>query len=198
MKKMDKKSETRSKLLDAAFIEVYVNGYHGASTAAILKIANTPKGSMYHFFPSKKALVLAVIKERIFPKMDYFFDFTYQNEKSVLQTIEQIFQNMGQHAFLIQNGCPMYRLMVEMAPLDEDFNKILNEHFKQFTDQLSELLKKAIELNEFNAFDTEGFSRFMITSTWGALSVSPSLSSRKNFEQHYNLILDLLKTKISH
>ncbi len=35
--------ESREKLLDAAFLEVYKNGYHGASTAAILKNAGVPK-----------------------------------------------------------------------------------------------------------------------------------------------------------
>lgn len=101
--------ESREKLLDAAFMEVYKNGYHGASTASILKNAGVPKGSMYHFFNSKKDLVLTAVEERIFPKMDVFFDFTVNEDKNIFQTIECIFERMSGHPFLIKNGCPLIR-----------------------------------------------------------------------------------------
>lgn len=195
MTKNDKATQTREKLLDAAFEEVYINGYHGASTAAILKKAHVPKGSMYHFFPSKKELILAVIQERIFPRMDVFFDFSYQQNAPIIDTIETIFKKMSEHTLLIQNGCPMHRLMVEMAPLDKDFNELLNKHFEKFTSQLNSLLLKGIEHKTFDPFNTQDLSRFIITSTWGVLSLSPSLSSKKDFEAHYSFILDLLKSK---
>ena len=121
--------ESREKLLDAAFMEVYKNGYHGASTASILKSAGVPKGSMYHFFNSKKDLILTATQERIFPKMDVFFDFTAHEGKNIFQTLECIFGRMSEHPFLIKNGCPLHRLMVEMAPLDNDFEDKLNKNF---------------------------------------------------------------------
>ncbi|MFA7570564.1 MAG: TetR/AcrR family transcriptional regulator [Sulfurimonadaceae bacterium] len=56
---------TREKLLDIAFEEIYHNGYANTSVDKILKKANMNKGSMYHFFKSKKELGLAVIRERV-------------------------------------------------------------------------------------------------------------------------------------
>lgn len=197
MIKNDKKQLTREKLLDAAFDEVYVNGYHGASTSVILKQSKTPKGSMYHFFPSKKDLVLAVIIERIFPKMDNFFDFTYIDNTSVLTILENVFIKIYKNELLIINSCPMHKLMVEMSPLDNDFNSILNKHFEEFINNLSYLLEMGIKENEFTNFNTRDMARFIITSTWGALSVSPSLSNSKEFKTHYTFILDILKNKIN-
>lgn len=197
MKNNEKKIQTRDKLLNAAFEEVYIKGYHGSSTSVILKNAKTPKGSMYHFFPSKKDLVLAVIKERIFPKMDSFFNFTYERDKSVVAIIENIFIKISQNEMLIKNSCPMHKLIVEMSPLDEDFNKILNEHFEKFLKELSQLLEIGIEKKEFNNFDSKEMSTFILLSTWGILSISPSMSSKEKFEKNYNLILDIVKSKIN-
>ena len=56
---------SREKLLDVAFDEIYHNGYSATSVDTILKKANMNKGSMYHFFKSKKELTLAVIDERL-------------------------------------------------------------------------------------------------------------------------------------
>lgn len=187
-----KHNDSRERLLDAAFLEVYKNGYHGTGTAAILKKAGVPKGSMYHFFDSKKDLVLTVCQERIFPKMEIFFDFTRYPNEDIFQSLERIFENMSTHEFLITNGCPMHRLMVEMAPLDEAFETLLVDEFHSFTGKLSELLQSAIDKQELNSFDTQATARFIITSTWGEISLPPSLSSKGSFLHHKNNLLTLL------
>ena len=196
MKKSEKKSQTREKLLDAAFLEVYINGYNAASTTKILKDTKIPKGSMYHHFSSKKELVLAVIKERINLKMDDYFDFNYYENKTVYKTFEDTYKKMAKNEILIINGCPLHRLMVEMASVDGDFNKILNLYYKQFVKKISLLLNKGIQINEFKKFDTKEFAKYIISSTWGALSISPNLSSKEQFTKNYLIILETLKTKV--
>ncbi len=185
--------QTRSRLLDAAFLEVYTNGYHGAATASILKSAGVPKGSMYHFFKSKKELVLAVVIERIFPKMEAFFDFEKQEGETVLDALQRIFEKMSMHEMLITNGCPLHRLIVEMAPLDEDFDQLLTQELHQLTQSLSDLLRSGIEAQEFTAFDVENVSSFLISATWGILSLPPKQSSKEQFLSQTQLFTDLLK-----
>ena len=86
---MTKKQPTREKLLDITFEEVYIHGYTATSIDAILKKAQIPKGSMYHHFKSKKELVLAMVKERLFPKMDMFFMYEKQEGKSVYDSFRK-------------------------------------------------------------------------------------------------------------
>jgi len=186
-------NDTRNKLLDTAFLEVYKKGYHGASVNAILKEAGVPKGSLYHFFPSKKELVLSVVKERIIPKMEQFFDFTLNDGESVTQSLERVFEKMKVHNLLIQNGCPLHRLIVEMAPLDSKFEKVLNEAFNHFVKNLSALFAKGIERGEYISFNTDMMARFFITSIWGELSLSPSLSSLETFNAHTKSLLNHIK-----
>ncbi len=58
-------SDIRSRLIEATFQEVYSKGYNAASLSSILKSANAKKGSMYHYFSSKKEMVLVMIEEKI-------------------------------------------------------------------------------------------------------------------------------------
>ena len=56
---------TRSVLLEAAFKEIYENGFQAASLERILSNTNLTKGALYHHFPNKRALGIAVIREII-------------------------------------------------------------------------------------------------------------------------------------
>ncbi len=55
----------RTRLIEATFQEIFSKGYTGASLANILNRAEVKKGAMYHYFPSKKDMVLAMIDEKI-------------------------------------------------------------------------------------------------------------------------------------
>ena len=54
-------SQTRRLLLDAATAEFAREGYHGANINRISQAAGFAKGTIYNYFPSKRALMLALI-----------------------------------------------------------------------------------------------------------------------------------------
>jgi len=188
------KQPTREKLLDIAFDEVYIHGYAATSVDTILKRSGIPKGSMYHHFKGKKALVLAMITERLFPKMEAFFDFEPKAEKRVTEALRDTFVAMSRNRALVTYGCPLYRLMVELSPVDEEFDVLLSGKVTQMREQLATLLQRGIASGEFDArLDTEAFAAYLLESTWGVLSLSPSLSSSKHFITHSQYILEMLK-----
>src|SRR5260370_36853204 len=53
---------TRVRLLDAARYLFWEKGYAATGMAEILERAQANSGSFYHFFPSKEALLLAVLE----------------------------------------------------------------------------------------------------------------------------------------
>ncbi len=190
---MNKKQPTREKLLDITFDEVYIHGYTATSVDTILKKAGIPKGSMYHHFKGKKELVLAMVKERLFPKMELFFDFERKEDASVTDALRGTFAGMAKNKPLITYGCPLYRLMVELSPVDETFDSLLSSRVVQMQENLSLLLEKGIESGEFKeTLPTKDFANYILESTWGVLSLSPSLSSSKHFIRHSKFILDTL------
>jgi len=185
-----KKQPTREKLLDIAFEEVYIYGYAATSVDAILKKAKVPKGSMYHHFKSKKELVLAMVEERLFVKMDSFFNYEKKEEQSVTESFRKTFVAVSKNSLLVTYGCPLYRLMVELSAIDKEFDALLTSKAKEMKSGIESLLQIGVEIGEYNSeLNTDIFASFMLSSVWGILSLSPTLSSSQSFIEQSQYIL---------
>ena len=80
--------DIRTRLIEATFEEVFNHGYVGASLNNILKRADTKKGSMYHYFPSKKEMVLAMIEEKIEKRIENKWQAITSKEKDILNKLK--------------------------------------------------------------------------------------------------------------
>ena len=57
------KPATRDRILQAALQVFAGKGYHGAAVDVIVRASGTSKGAVYHHFPNKEALFLALVDE---------------------------------------------------------------------------------------------------------------------------------------
>jgi len=188
------KIKARDKLLDTTFEEIYIHGYSATSIDAILQKSVVPKGSLYHHFGSKKSLVLSMVEERLFPKMDMFFIYEKQEGSTVLKSLRNTFVTIAKNRPLVKYGCPLYRLMVELSPVDKDFDKLLVSKYHDMHSGLKSLLQQGIDDGEFSKeLNVETFCAYTLSSVWGILSLPPSLSSSKNFITQSKYILDELE-----
>ena len=115
---------TRDKILRAAFLEFYRNGYQAGSLNQIVDAAGITKGALFHHFASKQELGYAVVDEIVGPLLasrwldrlqgapDPIADTSAAFRKHVKTDIES-----GNWFF----GCPLNNLAQEMSPLDEGF-----------------------------------------------------------------------------
>ena len=55
----------RRRILDAAAAAFQSGGFHSTSMHDIMRLTALSGGALYHHFPTKKALGLAVIRERV-------------------------------------------------------------------------------------------------------------------------------------
>src|ERR1041384_7284747 len=65
MDRSDAISGTKSRILEAARRLFYEQGYHATGIATILREADVNSGSLYHFFPSKEALLIGVLERYV-------------------------------------------------------------------------------------------------------------------------------------
>ena len=86
-------SSSREKLLDVAFDEIYYNGYYSTSVDKILKKASMNKGSMYHFFKSKKELALAVIKERVYDYIENKYMVLLKHDENIIEELLKLIKD---------------------------------------------------------------------------------------------------------
>lgn len=190
---MSKKQTSRDKLLDVTFEEVYKFGYGGASTSAILKKAGVPKGSMYHHFSSKKGMVLAMIEERLTPKVRDFFDFELKIDSTALAVLTYTLKKISNNKMLIAHGCPLHRLMFEMGTLDSDIASACEAEFDNLTTNLAKVLKFGMKEGSIQSADSKEVAAYIMAATWGLLSRPASSSSKEQFLNDSNLLLNSIK-----
>lgn len=188
---MKQNQPTREKILDAVFKLVYINGYNGTSMAMILKECGIPKGSLYHFFKSKKEMVLAVVRERIAPRMDEFYALDEVVGESGVDTIITAMLRVTKKDLLVSYGCPLNRLNQEMSPVDADFEVAINAIYEKLKAKIVLLLENS-KLQE--GVDSSSLAEFIIAGVWGALSLSPEQSSKKRYLASINHLIIYLKS----
>jgi len=191
--KETKKKTSRDKLLDVTFEEVYRVGYCGAGTATILKKAEVPKGSMYHHFPSKQAMVLAMIEERLVPKVREFFDFEFKKEHMATDILSHTLKKISENRMLVTYGCPLHRLMFEMGSQNEAIALACQKEFEHLTQNLAKVLEFGMREGSIKKGDALNMAEFVIASTWGFLSRPINASSSEIFLQDSQYLLESIQ-----
>ena len=182
---------TREKILDAVFKLVYINGYNGTSMAMILKECGIPKGSLYHYFKSKKEMVLSVVKERINPRMNEFYQLDVEEGVEGIDTIISTLYKVSKKELLVSNGCPLNRLNQEMSPVDADFEEEINLVYDSLRNKILLLLNNS---SLVEGIDAESLSEFIIATVWGSISLSPKQSSQKRYLSTIKHLINYLKS----
>jgi len=187
------KITSRDKLLDATFTEVYKYGYSGASTANILKIAGVPKGSMYHHFASKKEMIVAMIKERLIPRVREAFFIEVHKQSRALDIINYLFKKISKNKMLIKHGCPLHKLMFEMGSLDEEITELCHIEFLHMRDSFVTVIDLGIKQGSIKDMDSTSLAEHIITATWGVLSLPPAYASKEQFLKDVEHIINYIK-----
>lgn len=176
--------QTRTRLLEAALAEIHRHGFQAASIAKILADTGFTKGALYHHFPDKKALGLAVIEEVIRPAFAAEFFAPLRTAESPLAAMRGFLlhkrETMSEAEVLL--GCPINNLMQEMSPLDMDFRAALNRLVQEWRETVREALERARGLQEARAeIDPEKAALFIVASVWGCIGVAKNLQSLDTF-----------------
>jgi TetR/AcrR family transcriptional repressor of nem operon len=194
---MDKKEtnmSSREKLLDVAFEEIYHNGYTATSVDKILKKANMNKGSMYHFFKSKKELGLAVVNERINSYIVRKYGVLLKCEENICDELMKLIKN--RNSFDFNCGCKLNNLMQELSPLDKDFKAALEIVYTKFENIIEQVLNKAVLKDEIKHDDTRALSMYIVASIEGCLGTAKKSQDGSYFQtciSQLELFLNSLK-----
>ncbi len=161
---------TKEKLLDIAFDEIYYNGYHATSIDKILKKANASKSSMYYFFGSKKALVNAVINERVLVYIEKKYGTLLNVEKNFIDEIMKVIKNREDFDF--NCGCRLNNLVEELSHKDKDFKNSLEKVYLKFENIFEKVLDKAVKNEEIIKTDTKELAIYIVASIEGCISTA--------------------------
>jgi len=141
---IDKSTETRSKILMAAFDEIYHRGFQAASLSNIIKKTDTTKGALYHHFKSKKELGYAVLDEVIYTTLKANWIDPIKNTDDPIIIIQKILVESGNQMTEedIRLGCPLNNLSQEMSPIDEGFRKRITKIYAEWQDSIESAVER--------------------------------------------------------
>jgi TetR/AcrR family transcriptional repressor of nem operon len=129
---MGRKSDSRQRLMDAAYELIWSYSYGAVTIEAICDRARVKKGSFYYFFDSKGDLAVAAIQawyderrrtmEQLLPpgtppldRLTRYLDLVVENQMSVHRETGQIL------------GCPIFTLGSEISTRDDRLRSLVQE-----------------------------------------------------------------------
>ena len=175
---------TRNTLLQAAYCEIHRHGFQGASIASILESTRLTKGALYHHFPTKQALGLAVIDDVIAPAIDQLILQPVRDSANpvgaLLDTLHGLPERIGENNLLL--GCPLNNLMQEMSPLDEDFRHRLEQILQHWRDVLETAFRTGQQQGVIrDDVDCQAAALFVQSAWEGCMGVTKTMQSLPAF-----------------
>lgn len=175
---MVQQKDTRSQILATGRRLTAKQGYTGVGLSALLKEADVPKGSFYHYFASKEAYGCALLNEFMteygtrlntslaHPNMDararFFTYFEEWRKKQISPNLE--------------DRCLVVKLSAEVADLSENMSKILQRGVSEIVARLTETIEQGTEDGTIAALEDPRSTAEMIYHMWLGASLVASLS----------------------
>ncbi len=136
---------TRERILHAALQLFGEKGYLATSITDILRAAEANAGSLYHFFPTKQDVLLAVLetyRDGIYPML------LQPAWAGVDDPIERIFALLGRYRSLLEAsdcayGCPIGSLALELHEPDPPVRELLSSNFVGWVGHVQKCLEDA-------------------------------------------------------
>lgn len=162
--------DTRQRLVISAMQLFWEKGYGSTSIAELLQSANVNSGSLYHFFPSKQDLLLAVLDAYhtgIYPML------LEPAWKGVDDPIEKVFALLARYRQLLVEtecfyACPIGSLALELHEPDPPVREGLAKNFRAWVGAIEECLKQAASRLPRN-LDRRSVAEFVLTTMEGGV-----------------------------
>ena len=137
--------DTRTRLILAAMRLFWEKGYGSTSVADVLQAAKVNSGSLYHFFPGKQDLLLAVLDMYRGGIRGMLLEPAW---RGVQDPIERVFALLGRYRQSLVDtecfyGCPIGSLALELHEPDVPVRERLAANFAAWIDAIHECLSDA-------------------------------------------------------
>jgi AcrR family transcriptional regulator len=153
----------RARILDAAFNLFQSQGYAATSVHEIAAAASATGGALHHHFPTKKALGLAVIGERVAAALEETWLEPVRSAPSAQDGILQVFESLAREldAQGSVRGCPVNNLTLELAFADPDYRAELRLQFDRWRSTIAERFSRHRNADELAALVVATYSGAM-------------------------------------
>src|SRR5215470_1772288 len=176
--------DTRTRLVLTAMQLFAEKGYASTSVADVLQKAQVNSGSLYHFFPGKQDLLLAVLDLYQGGIREMLLEPAWQG---VDDPIDKVFALLAQYRKSLVDtdcfyGCPIGSLALELHEPDLPVRERLAANFQAWVDAIAGCLEEAG--NRLPAdLDRRELAHFVLTTMEGGVMQARTFRKVKYFDQ---------------
>jgi TetR/AcrR family transcriptional repressor of nem operon len=167
--------ETRAAILAAAFQEIYRNGFQAASLENILARTGVTKGALYHHFPDKHELGLAVLRETVRGLTLSSWVEPLNRPGDVIDAIQATIRRRADDvsARQVELGCPLNNLAQEMSPIDPKFRKAIEGIYEEWIGGIAAVLERGkSEGSVRQDVDSRAVAAFVVATIEGSYGLA--------------------------
>jgi AcrR family transcriptional regulator len=162
----------RGRVLDAASELFEARGYHGATMHDVAAAAGVTGGAMHHHFASKKALGIAVIRERVAPAVRKTWMEPVTKAATASEGVAAVFADIasGLEAAGAVRGCPLNNLALELSFGDREFSIEIAEVFAEWRAAIAVKRRADLAAGKAQVGAPEAFASFAVAAYSGAMT----------------------------
>ena len=185
---------TRERIVEAARSLFFKQGYTATGVAQILKEAEANSGSLYHFFPSKDDLLVAVLEkyQAMLEPQVLRPAFTRTNDP-----IKRLFAVLEGYRLLLEAtnfelGCPIGNLALEVSNHQPEARKLIIANFKAWCDAIRRLIEEARDRFPSD-IEPAALATYVLATMEGSVMLARAYRSFEPFDQAISQLEDYIK-----
>jgi AcrR family transcriptional regulator len=166
-------------VLDVAAAAFQTRGYHATSTHDIMREAGVTGGALHHHFPTKKALGLAVIYDRVAQAVEETWIQPIRRAPTAADGIGEVFERLAAaiDARGTVLGCPLNNLALELSLADPEFQQAVQSVFERWRTAIAEKLRADQTAGALQNVDPDDLATFIVAAYSGAMAMAKAKQS---------------------
>jgi AcrR family transcriptional regulator len=169
----------RARVLDAAAVLFQTHGYHATGMRDVMHATGISSGALHHHFPTKDALALAVITDRVAPVVRETWIDPLRTASSVSQGVRQVFRDIitGIERRGSVAGCPLNNLAMELSFSNPGFRESLQAIFQEWQTSLAARIGETKGGAQLDRNKCAAAAAFIIATYSGAMNLAKTTQS---------------------
>lgn len=163
---------TKERIVAAGAELIHRQGYNNTGIQEILTACGVPKGSFYHYFPSKEDFGVAVVEHHVGLMSARVSAVLLEEGRPPRERLENFFRR-SEERYASQNftlGCPMGNLALELSDLNPRLRERLEQALSGLAGLIGRVLREAAEQGDLpDGLDPDEAAAFIVEAWEGAL-----------------------------
>jgi len=189
---------TREHLIEVGLERIHKVGYCATGVKDLLDIAGVPKGSFYHYFPSKEAFAGEVLQQYATTENRRLEAILGNDKRPPLKRLRKYFNELasvfGQKGPI--SGCLFGKMSLEIAHHSPNIQSFLSGAFGHWQQGIAAVLRLAVDRGDLPASTKpDELAAFLLNSWEGALVRSNAEKSDQALDTFFHFAFNVLLKK---